>query len=90
MDVKNILFKTTSLTICTFLLISLVLPVIVKASSLTDLAQKKILKTLEDIEKYVDDSKYPGYKEKLLALKKENPNWKFTLYYTNLDWIGIQ
>lgn len=89
MDVKNILLKTISLTICTFLLISLALPVIVKASSLLDLAQKKILKTVEDIEKYVDESKYPGYKEKLLALKKENPNWKFTLYYTNLNWNTV-
>ena len=76
MNVKNILLKMISLTICAFLLISLVLPVIVKASSLTDLAQKKILRTIEDIEKNVDDSKYPGYKDKLMKLKEMIENYK--------------
>jgi len=89
MNMKSILLKTTSLTISIFLVISLVLPVIAKASSLNDLAQKTVLKTVEDIEKYVDKYKYPGYKEKLLALKKANPNWKFTLYHTGLDWNTV-
>lgn len=89
MDKKRILLKITSLLISLFILISFIIPVIVQASSLTDLAQKKVLKTVEDIEEYIDEAKYPGYKEKLIALKKANPNWKFTIYYTGLDWKTV-
>lgn len=86
MEKRNILLKIISLTICVFIIVSCTLPVVVKASSMKDSAKKIVLKTVEDIEKYVDESKYPGYKEKLLALRKANPNWKFTLYYTGIDW----
>lgn len=89
MDIKRILLKITSFVISLFILASFIIPVIAQASSLTDLAQKKVLKTLEDIEKYIDESKYPGYKEKLMALKKSNPNWTFTIYYTGLDWKTV-
>ena len=89
MDRKNIILKITSLAVTLLILVSFVMPVIVQASSLTDSAQKIVLKTVEDIEKYVDESKYPGYKEKLIALKKANPNWKFTIYYTGLDWKTV-
>jgi len=86
---KNILLKIVSLSISILLLSLCIIPIIVQASSLTDSAQKIILNTVEDIEKYIDESKYPGYKEKLIALKKENPNWKFTIYYTGLDWKTV-
>ena len=89
MNRKSILFKTTSLAVSLLILVSFIMPVIVKASSLTDSALKVVLKTIEDIEKYIDESKYPGYKEKLIMLKKENPNWKFTIYYTGLDWKTV-
>ena len=89
MDRKSILVKITSLAISLLILVSFVMPVIVQASSLTDSAEKIVLKTVEDIEKYIDESKYPGYKEKLIALKKSNPNWKFTIYYTGLDWKTV-
>ncbi len=64
----------------------MILPLILNASSLTDGARKTILNTVEDIEKNVDEIKYPGIKDKLIQLKKANPNWKFTLYYTDIDW----
>ena len=64
----------------------IIIPIILNASSLTDNARKATLNTVEDIEKYVDENKYPGIKDKLIALKKSNPNWKFTLYYTGIDW----
>jgi len=89
MNLKNILLKVVSLTICTFIISALIVPIIVNASSLADSAQKKELKIVEDIEKYVDENKYPGYKEKILALKKANSDWKFTLYYTGLDWNTV-
>ena len=89
MDRKHILLKITSLAVTLLILTSFAMPVIVKASSLKDSAVKTVLKTVEDIEKYIDESKYPGYKEKLIALKNANPNWKFTIYYTGLDWKTV-
>lgn len=86
MSVKNFLLKGIAVLICTFTLLTLILPIAVSASSLTDSAKKTVLKTVEDIEKYIDENKYPGYKEKLLELKKANPSWKFTLYYTGIEW----
>jgi len=89
MDRKSILVKITSLAVSLLILVSFAMPVIAQASSVTDSAEKIVLKTVEDIEKYIDESKYPGYKEKLIALKKANPNWKFTIYYTGLDWRTV-
>ena len=86
MGAKKILLKVISLTISILIITSFISPIILRASSLTDSAKKTVLKTVEDIEKYVDESKYPGYKERLIVLKKANLNWKFTLYYTGIDW----
>ncbi len=32
---------------------------------------------------------YPGYKTLIEKLKKEHPNWKFTIFYTGLDWYQV-
>ena len=32
---------------------------------------------------------YLGYKEKIEQLKKQHPNWNFTLFYTGLDWSQV-
>ena len=89
MNRRKILLKITALTMCVMIVMSITLPVIINASSLTDSAKKTVLRTVEDVEKYIDQSKYPGYKERILAIKKVNPNWKFTLYYTGLDWNTV-
>ena len=89
MDRKRILVKITSLAVSLLILASFAIPVIVQASSLTDSAEKIVLETVEDIEKYIDENKYPGYKERLIELKEANPNWKFTIYYTGLDWKTV-
>ena len=34
-------------------------------------------------------NKYPGYKELIDKLKKDHPNWKFTIFYTGLDWSQV-
>ena len=86
MNIRSILLKITSLIVCSLVLSTIFIPVLVSASSLTDSAKKVILETIEDIEMHIDESKYPGYKDKLIALKKANPNWEFTLYYTGLNW----
>ena len=83
MNIKKLFIRIVSLVLIGSLLIAFIIPIVVKA----DDSNKKItLNTIEDIEKYVDNNKYPGYKEKLIALKKENPNWKFTLYFTGIKW----
>ena len=89
MDRKRILVKIISLAVILIILALFSMPVIVEAFSLTDSAQKTTLKTVEDIEKYIDESKYPGYKKMLIDLKEANPNWKFTIYYTGLDWKTV-
>ena len=89
MSIRSILLKTTSLIACTLILSTVFIPVLVSASSLTDSAKKVILETVEDIEIHIEEERYPGYKEKLKTLKRTNPNWKFTLYYTGLDWNNV-
>lgn len=32
---------------------------------------------------------YPGYKELIEKLKASHPNWKFTMFYTGLDWSQV-
>ncbi len=34
----------------------------------------------------LDTSKYPGFKERIDALKAKHPNWVFKIMYTDLDW----
>lgn len=41
--------------------------------------------SIEDI----NETKYPGYKALLNAVKTEHPNWTFTLLYTGLDWNTV-
>lgn len=86
---KNSILKIIAIVKCFLILILISLPVMVNASSLKDSAKKNILSTIEDIEANVDENKYPGYKEKLIALKKANPTWKFTLYYTGIEWKTV-
>ena len=37
----------------------------------------------------IDSSKYPGIKEKIQALQKKYPNWKFKILYTGLDFNEV-
>lgn len=37
----------------------------------------------------IDSSKYPGVKEKIQALQKKYPNWKFKILYTGLDFNEV-
>ena len=37
----------------------------------------------------LNEEKYPGYKELIDKLKESHPNWKFTLFYTRLDWNEV-
>lgn len=37
----------------------------------------------------IDTRLYPGYAERLQALRQSHPNWTFTLLYTDLDWTTV-
>lgn len=37
----------------------------------------------------IDESKYPGYKEKIQQIKSKYPNWSIKLLYTQLDWNTV-
>lgn len=37
----------------------------------------------------IDNSKYPGVKEKIKALQSKYPNWTFKILYTGLDWNQV-
>ncbi len=87
MQKNNLLIKIMSILISSILVFTMLMPIVSNAA--TDTAKKVTLKTVQDIEKYVDDIKYPGYKSRLIALKRANPNWNFTLYYTNLNWDTV-
>ena len=85
---NNLLFRIMSIIIIYIILTSIFTPIITYANT-QDMAKKVLLKTVEDIKDKVNEENYPGYKEKLIALKQANPNWNFTLYYTNLDWNTV-
>ena len=37
----------------------------------------------------LDTGKYPGYKEKIDAIKSAHPNWNVVIMETNLDWNQV-
>ena len=41
-----------------------------------------------DIEN-INESKYPGIKEKIKQLQSKYPNWNFKILYTGLDWNKV-
>lgn len=87
MHKNSLLLKIMSILVSAMMLFAIYVPIISYAA--TDTAKKITLKTVQDIEKNIDDTKYPGYKERLIALKKANQSWNFTLYYTNLNWDTV-
>lgn len=37
----------------------------------------------------IDENAYPGFKERINALKAQFPNWNFKIFYTDLDWNEV-
>lgn len=37
----------------------------------------------------INDSKYPGIKDRIKLLQSKYPNWKFKILYTGLDWNEV-
>ena len=42
----------------------------------------------ENIEE-INETKYPGIKERINELKSQYPNWNFKIFYTDLDWNEV-
>ncbi len=55
----------------------------------TIIVESKKQKYKEYTGKNLNESKYPGYKERINKLQEEHPNWTFTLFYTKLDWEEV-
>lgn len=72
--------------------ISMVLILTIIAYSLLTLFNNKTYATSQwfssDIDG-IDESLYPGFKEKIKSLQAQYPNWKFQVLYTNLDWSEV-
>ena len=79
--------KCIALCSCILFLSTMFTPFTTKA--VTDTAKKVTLKTQADIKNKIDEAKYPGYRDRLLALKQDHANWNFVLYYTGLDWNTV-
>lgn len=37
----------------------------------------------------INENLYPGYAAALQTLKNSHPNWTFTLFYTDLEWVDV-
>lgn len=48
-----------------------------------------VTQTLSGNIENIDDSKYPGIKERIKLLQSKYPNWKFKILYTGLDWNEV-
>lgn len=53
----------------------------------SNISQATIVQTREEYSDKIN--KYPGYKERIDALKAKHPNWNFTIFYTGLDWNQV-
>lgn len=76
---KKILASIIILTVVTYILSSI-------------LIQNKSLAVTQSISSDINSintSKYPGIKEKIQALQKKYPNWKFKILYTGLDFNEV-
>ena len=73
------------------LIISIILIILVLIIILTCIIiqEGKKQKYVEYNGKNLSEKEYPGYKQLIDNLKQTHPNWKFTLFYTRLDWNEV-
>lgn len=74
-------------------LISIVLILTIISSILISIINQKAVyavtqSTSSDINS-INDSKYPGIKDRIKLLQSKYPNWKFKILYTGLDWNEV-
>ena len=72
--------------------ISIVLTLTILAYSLLALFNNKtyaISQTISSDINGIDESLYPGFKEKIKNLQAQYPNWTFKVLYTDLEWSDV-
>ena len=72
--------------------ISIVLILTLIAYSLISLLNNKTYAVSQSISSDIDginESLYPGFKEKIKSLQAQYPNWTFKVFYTNLEWSDV-
>lgn len=74
--------KIISLTLILTTIISIITPIIKNETY----AVNQSINT--EIEK-IDETKYPGIKDRIKQLKSKYPNWNFKILYTGLDWDNV-
>lgn len=73
--------KIISIIIAIIIILTIMIAAMIEDSK----KQKYVVYNGENIK----ESKYPGIKERMDELKEKHPNWKFTLFYTKLDWEEV-
>lgn len=79
--IKHLKPKVIALLLLIIIIFSVIIGIIVVNNS----KQKWVTYTGDNL----NENRYPGYKEAIDKLKKEHPNWEFTLFYTKLDWKDV-
>ncbi len=72
--------------------ISIVLILTLVAYSLISLLNNKTYAVSQSISSDIDginESLYPGFKEKIKSLQAQYPNWTFKVFYTDLEWSDV-
>ena len=81
--------RNTIKIISTILIISIlinVIPIIIPTHKVNAI---NIVQTVSTDINNLNESKYPGFKEKIKTLQSQYPNWKFKILYTGLDWNAV-
>ena len=72
--------------------ISIVLILTLVAYSLISLLNNKTYAVSQSISSDIDginESLYPGFKERIKSLQAQYPNWTFKVFYTDLEWSDV-
>ncbi len=77
--IKKILFLIIIFTIISYSLLGLI----------NHTTYAAVTQTISSDINGINDSIYPGFKERINALKAKYPNWNFKILYTNLDWNDV-
>lgn len=72
--------KITSVVLILAIFINILMSIIIKNK--TYAVTQSVSTDIGDI----NDSKYPGIKERIQLLQSKYPNWKFKILYTGIDW----
>ncbi|MCI9064138.1 MAG: hypothetical protein HFJ17_06010 [Clostridia bacterium] len=73
----------------TIIIINILITLLLSIIPIISLAAVRVNQQLSDRIDLIDDSKYPGIKQKIQELQIRHPNWKFKVLYTGLKWEDV-